>query len=173
MASQGRAQGDHLAGLVDQPAQALGRDLGGRVGGQGGQHGRLVLGQDGVDHGRRQLRAAGDLDLVLQRGLDQQADQVVVLQDRAAGDDRAGDLDLVQRQDVDQGRRRPGGVGQALGQAGADVALGLDHQGHEDRVEQDLDFGRGRDGGGLAGVAHLRSWRWTRGPRARARSCSM
>jgi hypothetical protein len=79
----------------------------------------------------------------------------VVLQDRAAGDDRAGDLDLVEGQDVDQGGRRPGGVGQALGQAGADVALGLDDQAHEDRVEQDLDLGRRGLALGLAGVAHV------------------
>ena len=75
---------------------------------------------------------ARDLDLVLQGRLDQHAQKVVVLQDGTAGKDRTGDLDLVLRKDVDQRGRRPVGVGQALGQDSAHVALGLTRQGGED-----------------------------------------
>jgi hypothetical protein len=113
MARQGRAQGDDLARAC-RPGGAGPRARSRRCRWRPGRSARPTRPWPGSPRPRRrrQLRAAGDLDLVLQRGLDQQADQVVILQDRAAGDDRPGDLDLVQRQDVDQGRRGPGGVGQ-------------------------------------------------------------
>ena len=78
------------------------------------------------------MRAARDLDLMLDGGLDQHPDQVLVLEQRALGDDRTGDLDLVQRQDVDERRRRPLGLGQTLGQGQADVALHIADDGEED-----------------------------------------
>jgi hypothetical protein len=77
----------------------------------------------------------------------------VILQHLTARDDRAGDLDLVERQDVDQGRRCPGSVSQALRQALANIALGFDDQSHEDRIEQALDIGIGWGTSGLASFA--------------------
>ncbi len=138
VAHQRRTQGRDLLGGGDQPLHAVGRDVGGVVAGQGGQHRRLFLGQDGVDDQGPDVRAPGHLDLVLDGGLDQEADQVAILQHRAGGDDRTGDLDVVQRQHVDQGAGRPGGVGQLFGEPAADFALGLDHQAHEDVVQQRL-----------------------------------
>ncbi len=76
---------------------------------------------------------------MLDGGLDQEPDQVAVLQGGAAGDDRPGDLDLVQRQDIDQRPGRPARARQLLREAVADLALGLHDQGHEDVVEQSLD----------------------------------
>jgi len=92
---------------------------------------------------------------MFQGGLDQKADQVMVLQDRAARDDRPGDFDLVERQNVDQGRRSPGGIGQAFGKPLPDVALSLDHQRHEDRVQQPLDIRISRRTDRLTGLAKL------------------
>jgi len=92
---------------------------------------------------------------MLQRGLDQQTDQIMVVKDGTARDDRAGDLDLVQSHDVDQGRRGPIGVRQSLRKAMTYVALGLDDQGHEDRVEQGLDVGMGRLALGAARLAQV------------------
>ena len=69
---------------------------------------------------------------MLQSGLDQKADQVMVLQDRAARDDWPGNFDLVERQNVDQGRRSPGGIGQAFRKPLPDVAFSLDDKRHED-----------------------------------------
>ena len=68
------------------------------------------------------MRAARHLDLVLDGGLNQQAHEVQVAEHRALGDDRPRDLDVVQRQDVDQGGRSPGRVGELLRQAAANVA---------------------------------------------------
>ena len=101
------------------------------------------------------MRAASNLDLVLQGGLHEKPDQVVVLQHRAARDDRPGDFDLVQGHDVDQGGGRPFGVGQALGEASPDIALGLDHQGHEDGVQQRLDVRVGRLASGSSRLAKI------------------
>ena len=86
---------------------------------------------------------------------DQEADEVVVAEHRALGDDRTGDLDLVEGQHVDQGRRRPGRVGQLLGQTVADVALRLDHQAHEDRGQEGLDAGGAHRRFGVGRVAQV------------------
>ncbi len=75
---------------------------------------------------------------MLDGGFHQQPDQVAILQHRAGRDDWPGDLDLVQGQDIDQRPRRPVGVRQLVGEAATDFALGLDHQAHEDVVEQRL-----------------------------------
>ena len=108
------------------------------VGGQGRQHRRVAEVEDGLGHLRADVGAAGDLDLMLERGLDQQPHQVVVVEQRAAGDDRAGDLDVVQGEDVDQGLGRPIGVRDALGQPPPDGALRVQHQGHEQVVDDPL-----------------------------------
>ena len=84
------------------------------------------------------MRPARHLDLVFQRGFDQQPDQIVVVQQRAAGDDGAGDLDVVQGQDVNQRPRRPFDAGDAFGQMAAHLALGVQHQGHEQFVDEGL-----------------------------------
>ncbi len=58
------------------------RDLGARVHGQGGQHGRRALADDGVDHRRSDGGTTRHLYLVLDRRLMQQPDQVVVYRGR-------------------------------------------------------------------------------------------
>ena len=88
-----------------------------------------------LDHLGGEARAARHLDLVRERRLDQQADQRLVLQQRAGGDDRPGDLDVVVGQRLDQPRRRPLGARQPLGQPRADVALGLADQRQEQRLD--------------------------------------
>ncbi len=66
--------------------------------------------------------------------LDQEADEVGILQHRARGDHRAGDLDLVERQDIDQRRRRPFGGGELVGESLTDFAFGAGDQPQEDGV---------------------------------------
>jgi hypothetical protein len=111
--------------------------------------------QDGGHHNAAEVGAARNLDLVLDGGLDQQADEVVLLEHRTGGDDRPGDLNLVEGQHIDQGGRRPVGGGELLGQAAADVALGLDHQLHEDRGQQVLHGGDLVSRRGFTGVAQV------------------
>ncbi len=56
---------------------------------------------------------------------------------------------------VDQRRRRPGRVGEALSQALPDIAFGFDHQTHENGIEQSLDIGVAGRANGLGGFAKL------------------
>ena len=108
VARQRRAQGGDLAGGLDQPPHV----------GLGERRRCRCRPARSAPPARRPARMASttaaprfgparDLDLVLDRRLDQQADQVGVLEHRAGGDDRPGDLDLVEGQHVDQGRRAP------------------------------------------------------------------
>ena len=92
--------------------------------------------QNGIGDASAEVRAAGHLDLMLQTGLDEYGQQVLILEDRASGEDGAGDLDVVERQNIDEGGRRPGGRRQTLGQGFADVVLGLTGEDEED-VGQD------------------------------------
>jgi hypothetical protein len=71
--------------------------------------------------------------------LDEDPDEVRILEDGAAGDDRPGDLDVVEGQDVDQRRGRPVGGGDLLGQPETDVELGLEDQVEEDLGQEGLD----------------------------------
>ena len=147
-----RASGERSAAML--LAQSTSRAIAGSgetsarvVAGQRGQHRRLGLARAiALDHGGRQVRTLRHLDLVLQRRLDQQADQVLVLQQRTGGDDRPGDLDVVAGQGLDQPRRRPVGAGQPLGQPRADVALGLADQGQEDAPRPRPSAPRGHGG---------------------------
>ena len=124
--------------------QARFADLGRPVGGERGHGGRFGGVDDGVGDAAAKRGAAGDLDLVLDGGLDQDAQQVLIAEQGAGGDDRAGDLDLVEGQHIDQGQRCPVGAGQAFGQGFANVMLGLARQGHENLGQDRRDFGTGR-----------------------------
>ena len=103
---------------------------------QGDQAGRIVALKDGLRHGLGDVGTSGDLNLVFKRGFHQQTDQIGVDQEGALGDHRAGDLDVVQRQDVHQGLGRPVRVGDAFGQLAADIAFGLADQRHEHLIDQ-------------------------------------
>ena len=129
---QGRAKTGDTAGMFDQTTHGRIADVGGPVRRQG-RHGHGI----GLIHDRlydpmRQVRPPRHGDLMLQRGLQQDPDQVRVLQQGAGGDDRRRDLDLVQRQHVDQSRRGPIRCGEAFGQQAANIPLGLGGQGQED-----------------------------------------
>jgi hypothetical protein len=142
MARQRGAQAGDATRMLNQLAHGVFADVRRTVRRQG-RHGHgLAPVDDLVRYGAGQLGPSRHGDLVLQRRLDQQADQVGVLQQGAGGDDRASDLDLVQRQHVDQGGRGPVDAGDSLGQGHADVPLGLSRQGQEDVAEQRADLGR-------------------------------
>ena len=152
---QGRAQRRHPARGLHQQGHVLRSQRRLDIAGERREDGGLALLQDGRDHRGREPRAAGHLDLMLDGGLDQQADQILVVQQGAGGDDGAGDLDVVEGQDIDQGGRRPVHMGQLLGQAAADIPFGLDHQAHEDRIEQILHRWRGHDLGAFGHVTQF------------------
>ena len=141
---QGGAQTRDAARLIHQAPHRGVRDQGGAVGRQR-RHGHGVAAiYDGVRNNARQVRTAGDGDLMLQGRLNQDADQVCVLQQGTGGEDRRCDLDLVQRQHVDQGGRRPVDLRQSLGQDFSHIPLSLTRQGQEDFTEHRSSVAPGR-----------------------------
>jgi hypothetical protein len=139
MAHQGRAQRGDLTGSVNEAQQPVARDGRGVVVGKGGQHRWLALGEDHVDHGRPDAGTAGDLDLVVDGRLAQQAHQVLVGEHRTLRDQRPGDVDVLGAEQADEIVGGPLGAGQTLGQRLADFAFGSKDKVAEDAVDQDLD----------------------------------
>ena len=122
--------------MLDQPAEALGADLGGGVAGQGRQWRGVGLVKNGIGDAGAEVRTARDLDLMFQTGLHEHSQQILILEDRAAREDGTGNLDVVERQDIDEGGGRPGRRREAFGQGLADIVLGLTGQNQKD-VGQD------------------------------------
>ena len=103
MVHQRRAQRDDALGSREQAQERLLGKVGLAVPGQGGEHRRLAAASGRLHDLRAKAGAARHLDLMLDQRLGPGGlQQVVVLQQRALADDRAGDLDLVPRQEVDQ-----------------------------------------------------------------------
>jgi hypothetical protein len=105
------------------------------VGGQGVEDRGLAPLEDRRDHGRADGRAAGDLDLMLDIALGEDEHQVMILQNRAGGDHRLGDLDAVQGQAHDQAGRRPTGGGDLAGEHAAESRLGVDDEAGQQGLE--------------------------------------
>jgi hypothetical protein len=94
------------------------------IGRQGHEHSGLGLVDNGICHPTADPRAARNSDLMLQRCLDQHAQQVVILEDRAALEDWPGDFDLVQRQKIHQGGGCPFRMGQPFRKRLSHLPLG-------------------------------------------------
>ncbi len=86
MAGQGRAQGGDAARLFDQPAAgASSLTSAVRLPARAVRVAGSARVDDGVGDTAADVGAAGDLDLMFDGGLDQDAQQVLVLQQRAVG----------------------------------------------------------------------------------------
>ncbi len=86
---------------------------------------------------------------MLQGGLQQNLDKVVVEEQGASGDDWAGDVDIIDRQDVDQSLRRPGRIGQLARETHAQVMLGVGDDTEKQLVQHLADQGRQSLAGGV------------------------
>src|SRR5690606_8858214 len=83
MTDQWPAERRDPTGLLDQPSDAIEADLGRAVECQRRQGGGLAALDDGVRDAAAEVGSAGDLDLMLQRRLDQDAQQIVILENWA------------------------------------------------------------------------------------------
>ena len=138
MLGQGRTHRGDMARNLDEFVHIARRQLGGLIAGQRCQNGWFGLFEDRGDDCRSEAGPARDFDLVLDSGLDQQTDQIVLAQHGTERNDRARNFNVVERQDVDQGTGGPVGMGEPLGQEVPDAPLGLDHQAHENGTQKGL-----------------------------------